>query len=167
MGRACYHPCESVCNRKRLDTEVNIHAVERFIGDLAIEKDWQFTFMPPTSGKHVLVVGSGPSGLSAAYHLRRLGHAVSIYEGEGAAGGMMRWGIPQYRLPRNVLDAEIARIRNMGVTFRLDTRVTDLMGTMASDGFDAAFLAVGAHLAKRAYLPAGDAVRIMNALDLP
>jgi NADPH-dependent glutamate synthase beta subunit-like oxidoreductase len=166
MGRACYHPCESVCNRKRLDTEVSIHSVERFIGDFAIEQKWDFTVSVPGSGKRVLVVGSGPSGLSAAYHLRRLGHAVAIYEAEAEAGGMMRYGIPQYRLPRNILDAEIGRIERMGVTFRLNSRIDDLAATMAKEGYDAAFLAVGAHVSKRAYIPAGDAVKVLNALDL-
>ncbi len=165
MGRACYHPCESVCNRARLDQEVNIHAVERFLGDEAIRRGWQFEAGPP-SGKHVLVVGSGPSGLSAAYHLSRLGHKVTIHEAGPAAGGMMRFGIPKYRLPRNILDAEIARIVNMGVEIRLNTRVDDLARVLESKEFDAAFLAVGAHVSKRAYIPAGDASKILEALSV-
>ncbi len=166
MGRACYHPCQSSCNRSHLDKAVNIHAVERFLGDLALEKNWQFPAPPPTTGKRVLVVGSGPSGLSAAYQLASLGHQVTIYEAEDRPGGMMRYGIPQYRLPRNILDGEIQRIQNLGVKIELDKRVDDLMATMAHGAFHAAFLAVGAHLAKRAYLPAGDAGRILDALDL-
>jgi len=166
MGRACYHPCEDSCNRVQLDKPVNIHAVERFLGDLAIERQWQFTAPAVSTGKRVLVVGSGPSGLSAAYHLAKLGHSVTIYEAESKPGGMMRFGIPQYRLPRNVSDAEIARIEKMGVKIELNRKVEDLSAVMSEAGFDAVFLAVGAHLAKRAYLPAGDAGKILDALDL-
>ena len=163
MGRVCYHPCETGCNRAQLDQPVNIHAVERFLGDEAIRQGWQFSPGLPT-GKHVLVVGSGPSGLSAAYQLARFGHRVTIYEAGPTAGGMMRFGIPKYRLPREILDAEIARITNMGVNIRLNTRVDDLARVMQEEKFDAVFLAVGAHVAKRAYIPAGDASRILDAL---
>ena len=165
MGRVCYHPCESGCNRVQKDEAVNIHAVERFLGDEAIRCGWQFS-TGPTTGKHVLVVGSGPSGLSAAYHLARLGNKVTIYEAGPAAGGMLRVGIPKYRLPREILDREIARIQNMGVTIRLNAKVDDLARVMAEGKFDAAFLAVGAHVAKRAYIPAGDACKILDALSV-
>jgi 2-oxoacid:acceptor oxidoreductase delta subunit (pyruvate/2-ketoisovalerate family) len=163
MGRVCYHPCEEGCNRSQLDQPVNIHAVERFLGDEAIRNGWKLSAGTP-SGKHVLVVGSGPSGLSAAYHLARFGHRVTIDEAGPAAGGMMRFGIPKYRLPREILDAEVARITDMGVSIRLNTRVDDLARVMQEEKFDAVFLAVGAHVAKRAYIPAGDAAKIMDAL---
>jgi NADPH-dependent glutamate synthase beta subunit-like oxidoreductase len=166
MGRVCYHPCEPNCNRGELDQPVNIHAVERFLGDEAIRQGWQFEATSPSTGKHVLVVGAGPSGLSAAYHLRRFGHSVTIYDAGPMAGGMMRFGIPKFRLPRNILDAEVARIQAMGVKIQLNTKVDDLAATMKQGGFDAVFLAVGAHLAKRTYIPARDASRILEAVSL-
>jgi NADPH-dependent glutamate synthase beta subunit-like oxidoreductase len=164
MGRVCYHPCETVCNRAHLDTPVGIHAVERFIGDEAIREGWKLSPPPAESGKRVLVVGAGPSGMSAAYHLRRAGHAVTIRDSEQRAGGMMRYGIPTYRLPRDVLDAELERIIALGVELELSHRVTDIVAEMA--GFDAAFLAVGAHIGRRAYIPAGDAARVIDAVSM-
>ncbi|MGZ5266116.1 MAG: NAD(P)-binding protein [Caldimonas sp.] len=164
MGRVCYHSCEGVCNRGMLDSAVGINSVERFLGDEAIKKGWRFAWPKEESGKHVLVVGAGPSGMSAAYHLRRLGHAVTVLEAGPMLGGMMRFGIPKYRLPRDVLDAEMQRIVDLGVTVRTETKVTNLVRTMNDGGFDAAFLAVGAHIAKRAFIPAKDSSRILDAI---
>ena len=110
MGRVCYRPCETACNRAQLDEAVGINSVEGFLGDEAIRQGWTMPVDAPSSGKRVLVVGCGPSGLSAAYHLTRLGHAVTIRDANDKPGGMMRFGIPKYRLPREVLDAEIERI---------------------------------------------------------
>ncbi len=166
MGRVCYHPCEGACNRGQIDRHVGIHSIERFLGDEAIKRGWQVKVEAPPSGKRVLVVGAGPSGLSCAYHLTLLGHSATIFEAGPMAGGMMRFGIPKYRLPREVLDAEIARIERMGVTVRLNQKVGDLAATMSEGKYDAVFLAVGAHLAKRAYIPAGDASRIVDAVSL-
>ena len=164
MGRVCYHPCEDSCNRGKLDSAVSIHAVERFLGDQALKQKWQFAPEAAASGKRVLVVGAGPSGLSAAYHLTRLGHSVTIYEAGPMAGGMMRFGIPKYRLPRDVLDGEIARILDMGIELKLNTRVDDILESMAKGGFDAAFLAVGAHIGRRTDIPARDAGKILDAV---
>lgn len=164
-GRVCYHPCEDGCNRRRLDETVSIHAVERFLGDEAIRNGWEFEAARP-SGKRVLIIGAGPSGLSCAYQLRRLGHDVTILEAGPSAGGMLRLGIPRYRLPRPVLDAEIARIQAMGVDIRLNTQVNDLAAQIEGGAFDATFLAVGAHLAKRTAIPATDAGRIFEALTV-
>lgn len=164
MGRVCYHTCEGVCNRGQIDASVGINSVERFLGDLALQENWAFE--PPTreSGKHVLVVGAGPSGMSAAYHLRRFGHAVTVIEAGPRMGGMMRFGIPKYRLPRDVLDGEMQRIVAMGVNVQLNTKVTDIAQSMRDGSFDAAFLAVGAHIAKRAYIPAKDSSHILDAV---
>ena len=165
MGRVCYHPCQTACNRAQLDEAVGINSVERFLGDLAIEKGWTIPVTTTPSGFHVLIVGSGPAGLSAAYHLRRLGHEVTVRESANALGGMMRWGIPKYRLPRNILDAEIQRISDMGVKFELNTRVDDVQAAL-KEGFNAIFLGVGAHIGKRAYIPAGEAAHILDAINV-
>ena len=165
MGRVCYHTCETACNRGSLDAAVSIHSVERFLGDWAIEKGLVPRVDAPPSGKRVLVIGAGPSGLSAAYHLTRLGHAVTIREAGPMAGGMMRFGIPKYRLPRAVLDAEIAHILALGVTLELNRKVEDVEAAFA-EGFDAIFTAVGAHLAKRTEIPAHAAGKILDAVSL-
>jgi NADPH-dependent glutamate synthase beta subunit-like oxidoreductase len=166
MGRVCYHPCESACNRGQLDETVGINSVERFLGDEAIRQGWELAAVREATGKRVLVVGAGPSGLSAAYHLARLGHSVTIHEAGPKAGGMMRFGIPTYRLPRDVLDAEIGRVLDMGVTLELDRKVTNVEESMEAGGFDAAFIAVGAHISKRAYIPAGESAHILDALSV-
>jgi NADPH-dependent glutamate synthase beta subunit-like oxidoreductase len=163
-GRVCYHPCESVCNRASLDSAVSIHSVERFLGDLAREGGWQVGVSAPSSGRRVLVVGAGPSGLSAAFHLARLGHEVEVRDSGAEPGGMMRYGIPSYRLPRDVLDVEVARIAAMGVRLVCGHRVLDLAAERLEGGFDAVFVAVGAHLAKRVDIPAVDAGPIVDAV---
>jgi 2-oxoacid:acceptor oxidoreductase delta subunit (pyruvate/2-ketoisovalerate family) len=166
MGRVCYHPCETACNRVQIDEAVGINSVERFLGDMAIRSGWRFDPPQAESGKRVLVVGAGPSGLSAAYHLRRMGHAVEIHDAGPFAGGMMRFGIPKYRLPRDVLDAEINRIIDLGVVVKLNTKVDRIVESMQAGRFDAAFLAVGAHIGKRAFIPAGAAAKILDAVSL-
>jgi NADPH-dependent glutamate synthase beta subunit-like oxidoreductase len=164
MGRVCYHTCEGACNRGRLDVAVGINSVERFLGDEAIRRGWRLDAPARESGRQVLVVGAGPSGMSAAYQLRRLGHAVTVIEAGPRMGGMMRFGIPKYRLPRDVLDAEMQRIVDMGVAVRLGTKIENLARTMREGGYDATFLAVGAHIAKRAFIPAIDSARILDAV---
>jgi len=166
MGRACYHPCESACNRGMLDEPVSIHAVERSLGDLAIKSGWKFRTDARPTGKSVLVVGAGPSGLSAAYHLACMGHQVTIREAGPMAGGMMRFGIPKYRLPRNILDAEIARILDLGVKIEFNSKVSNVLEDMKAGGHDAAFLAVGAHIGRRTTIPALDASHILDAVSV-
>ncbi|MGA7834021.1 MAG: NAD(P)-binding protein [Acidimicrobiales bacterium] len=164
MGRVCFHPCETACNRIQVDEAVGINAVERFLGDLALEKGWQLPSPGAATGKRVLVVGAGPAGLSAAYHLRRLGQGVRLVDSASQLGGMMRYGIPSYRLPRAVLDAEIARVIAMGVDVELNRVVHDVEQERRDGGFDAVFLAVGAQLGKRVDIPAGDSSRIVDAV---
>jgi 2-oxoacid:acceptor oxidoreductase delta subunit (pyruvate/2-ketoisovalerate family) len=166
MGRVCYQPCEGACNRGSIDSPVGINSIERFLGDEALRRGWKFAPPAAKSGKRVLIVGAGPSGLSAAYHLARLGHAVTIHDAGPVAGGMMRFGIPKYRLPRDVLDAEVKRILDLGVELKLNSKVDSILDTMREGKFDAAFLAVGAHIAKRAYIPAGTSAKILDAVSV-
>ncbi|HQT79129.1 MAG TPA: NAD(P)-binding protein [Rhodopila sp.] len=165
-GRVCYHPCESHCNRNELDAAVSIHAVERFLGDLAAHEGWMPELTAAPTGKRILVVGAGPSGLSAAYHLTRFGHAVEIHEAGPVAGGMLHFGIPAYRLPRADLMREVARIEAMGVRIVLNHKVTDLLAEKQAGGFDAVFVAIGAHVSHRVDIPARDAARVLDAVSL-
>jgi 2-oxoacid:acceptor oxidoreductase delta subunit (pyruvate/2-ketoisovalerate family) len=166
MGRVCYHSCEDACNRGKLDAPVGINSVERFLGDEAIKQGWKLAPPAPESGKHVLIVGAGPSGMSAAYHLRRLGHRVTVHDAGPFLGGMMRFGIPKYRLPREVLDAEMQRVVDLGVTVKLNSKIDNILDSMKAGHFDAAFLAVGAHIGKRAMIPSGDAAKIVDAISV-
>lgn len=164
-GRVCYHPCETACNRGDLDQAVSIHSVERYLGDTAIARGWKFNRPRNNTGFRVLVIGAGPAGLSAAYHLARLGHEVEIHDAGEKAGGMMRYGIPEYRLPRDVVDAEIARIEDLGVKIVLNHPVSDLLAEQKEGNFDAVFVAVGAHLSRRVEIPSVDAGHMVDAVD--
>ncbi|MBT3091381.1 MAG: NAD(P)-binding protein [Candidatus Thiodiazotropha sp. (ex Lucina pensylvanica)] len=165
MGRVCYHPCEGACNRVHVDDAVGINSVERFLGDQALRQGWKVEPGRDT-GKRVMVVGAGPAGLACAYHLCRFGHQVTVYEASPQAGGMVRYGIPKYRMPREKLKAEIQRIEAMGVEIVLNTRIDDIQGFMQANGFDAVFLAIGAQQAKRIEIPADDSVPVLDAVSL-
>jgi NADPH-dependent glutamate synthase beta subunit-like oxidoreductase len=152
LGRVCPHPCEGECNRKDKDTPVGINSVERFLGDWGIERRLPLPAeaAPGSQPEKVAVVGSGPAGLSCAYHLARRGYRVTVFESLPEAGGMLRYGIPDYRLPREVLAAEVKRIEALGVEFRCGTTVGKEVAFDAVHGdFDAIFIAIGAHAGKQ------------------
>ncbi len=164
-GRVCYHPCEGACNRTGLDAAISVHGVERYLGDLALEKGWEFPRLEHPTGLKVLIIGAGPAGLSAAYHLTQLGHSVEIRDAGDLPGGMMRYGIPEYRLPRNILDAEIDRLRRLGIVFTQNHKIKDLLAEQKEGGFDAVFVAIGAHLSKRVDIPSMDAGKMIDAVS--
>jgi NADPH-dependent glutamate synthase beta subunit-like oxidoreductase len=166
MGRVCYMPCESACNRGHLDESVGINSVERFLGDQALMYQWKVEPGPET-GKKIMIVGSGPGGLSAAYHLRRFGHRITLFETSAKPGGLIRYGIPKYRMPREKLNGEIRRIEEMGVEIRCNTRIDDILEVRDQGGFDAVILALGAPIPKRAGIPQeGEDVIVLDALDM-
>jgi NADPH-dependent glutamate synthase beta subunit-like oxidoreductase len=143
-GRVCGHPCEEVCNRKEFDEPLAINALERFVGDHGLKNKMIPSTPKATRRETIAVVGSGPAGLSCAYHLRRLGYGVKVFERSPLAGGMLRWGIPDYRLPGKILDAEIERLRRTGI--QINARVS-LDKDFLIEGlkeFKAIFLALGA-----------------------
>ncbi len=146
-GRVCPHPCESECNRKEKEGSVGINSVERFIGDYGLEKKLKPKMLSEDKkAKKIAVVGSGPGGMSAAYHLARRGYPVTVFEGFAKPGGMLRYGIPDYRLPQDVLDAEIQRIVDMGVELKCNTSVgNDISLDDIKKDYDAVFVAIGAH----------------------
>ncbi len=148
-GRICHHPCEGSCNRKQLDETVGICNLERFVGDLALKENWQFPVVETTSAKTVAVVGAGPAGLSAAYQLCRKGYKVSLYESNEQLGGLMRYGIPAYRLEKSILDGEIQRILNLGIELHLQSEInnSDALKNLR-DQYDAVYLATGASRSK-------------------
>jgi NADPH-dependent glutamate synthase beta subunit-like oxidoreductase len=163
-GRVCHHPCENSCNRRSLDSAVSIRAVEKMLGDLALERSVP---EPAQRGERrpVAVVGSGPAGLGCAYHLARLGYDVTVFEAGGRAGGVLRTGIPEYRLPARVVDREIDRIRSLGVKIRCRTRIGLDVPWQALDGFDAVFLATGAPKSRKLGLAGEEHDRIRPGLD--
>jgi NADPH-dependent glutamate synthase beta subunit-like oxidoreductase/Pyruvate/2-oxoacid:ferredoxin oxidoreductase delta subunit len=148
-GRVCHRPCESACNRAMYDEAISVRALERHVGDAALAAGWRFPAMP-AGRQRVAVVGGGPSGLSAACHLRRRGYAVTIFEAASELGGLLRYGIPPYRLPRPVLDAEIDRVLALGIEVRTAMAIRNAHEFLRLRvEFDAVYLAPGACRQKR------------------
>ncbi len=165
MGRICVKSCETGCNRNHIDNTINIHGVERYLGDKAIEENWQPHYDAKSSGKKVMIVGAGPSGLSAAYHLTRMGHQVEIFEAAAHAGGLMRYGVPEYRLPRKVLEAEIGRIRAMGVQIHHNHPIHDVLSVKERNGFDAVYLSIGAQMIRKEDLSYQSSIPMYDAFE--
>ncbi|MBF0382518.1 MAG: NAD(P)-binding protein [Magnetococcales bacterium] len=166
MGRVCPAPCETSCNRQYRDETVGINAVEQVIGDHAKEKNLSLPTPPKATGKRVAIVGSGPAGLSCAYHLRMQGHGVTIYERDPKLGGMMRYGIMGYRVSREVLDHEIQRILDLDVEVKTGVKIgADLTMEDLRNQYDALFLAVGAQVGRGIPIPGADGAGVTNAID--
>ncbi len=165
MGRVCPAPCEDGCNRNQVEDFVGINSVEMFIGDWAVENKLAFEVGAVESGKKVAIIGGGPAGMAAAYQLRLLGHGATIFDDHSELGGMMRYGIPGYRTPRDVMDAEIARIVDMGVDVRLNTRVgKDVSLADVEEEHDAILWALGAKEGRPLPVPGGDAENCVSGV---
>lgn len=149
-GRICHRPCEATCNRGQLDEPVAIRDLERFVGDMAIKEGWAFPDAPVSKSETIAIVGGGPAGLSAAFHLRRSGYSVTLIEAQPQLGGVLLNGIPPYRLPKNLLAAEIQRILDLGIEVRINTRINsrDDFEKLKSE-FAAVYLATGATVPKQ------------------
>jgi len=163
LGRVCVHPCEQACRRGVLNDPICIKFLKRFAADNDTGLWKQSSKVAPPTGKRVAVVGSGPAGLTAAFYLAKLGHSVTVFEALPQPGGMMRVGIPAYRLPRAVLDAEIREIENVGVEIRTNTKVESL-DTLFQEGYQAVFLALGAHRGTRMGVEGEDSPGVMDGV---
>ncbi|MEI2814732.1 MAG: NAD(P)-binding protein [Burkholderiaceae bacterium] len=164
MGRVCPAPCESGCNRNQVEDFVGINSVEHFLGDYAIQNKIAYKKSEASSGKKVAVIGGGPAGMSAAYQLALKGHSVTIFDERAELGGMMRYGIPGFRTPRDVLDAEIQRILDLGVEARMNCRIgTDITMTQIRADYDAVFLGLGAQAGRALAVEGADAPNVVTA----
>jgi NADPH-dependent glutamate synthase beta subunit-like oxidoreductase/Pyruvate/2-oxoacid:ferredoxin oxidoreductase delta subunit len=164
MGRVCPAPCESGCNRNQVEDFVGINSVEHFLGDYAIQNKIAYKKSEASSGKKVAVIGGGPAGMSAAYQLALKGHSVTIFDERAELGGMMRYGIPGFRTPRDVLDAEIQRILDLGVEARMNCRIgTDITMTQIRADYDAVFLGLGAQAGRALAVDGADAPNVVTA----
>ena len=166
MGRVCFHTCEEQCNRKDHDEAVSIHTVECFIGDYALSRGLKITVTQPEKDRKVAIVGAGPAGMSAAYHLRLMGYMVTVFDSNQSPGGIMRYGIPSYRLPNTILDGEISRLYDIGIAFKMGVRVgTDITWDSLESQFDAVFIAIGAYEETHLGIEGINTKGVFNALE--
>jgi NADPH-dependent glutamate synthase beta subunit-like oxidoreductase len=163
-GRVCHHPCESNCNRDEYDESVTINALEQYVGDLALQEGWALPAPASGNGIRVAVIGSGPAGLSCAYQLRIRGFEVHVFEAQSEPGGVLRYGIPDYRLPKEIVAREIGRLLALGIKLQTNTMINkEILAQLASE-YAAVCLAIGAPKSKiLPQFPAGDA-RVLNGL---
>lgn len=164
-GRVCFHPCESSCNRKDFDEAVSINALERFMADAASRKGRRLSFKREKRKEKIAVIGSGPAGLTCAYHLARMGYGVTVFEAFPVLGGMLRVGIPEYRLPKKVLEEEIDQILELGVKVEINARLgADFLLSDLKE-YPAVFLAMGNHRSKSLGIPGEDSAGVMSGLE--
>jgi len=166
LGHVCHHPCESVCRRGEVNEAISIRNLKRFAAENDRDRLWEKNAgRAAATGKQVAVIGAGPAGLTAAYYLVRLGHGVSVFEAQPLPGGMMRYGIPPYRLPREVLDSEIKEIEKAGVSIKTSTRIESLDSLLFDEGYDAVLVAVGTHVGQKLPIPGADLDGVLIGLD--
>ncbi|HEC29567.1 MAG TPA: FAD-dependent oxidoreductase [Gammaproteobacteria bacterium] len=165
MGRVCPAPCQDGCNRNEVEGFVGINSVEQFIGDYGLQQKLAFNAAGKETGKKVAIIGGGVAGFSCAYQLRRLGHACTIFDEHDKPGGMARYGIPGYRTPRETLDGEFQRIIDMGVEFKMNTRIgRDISMDQLEKDYDAVLIAIGAQSGRLLPIPGGDAPNCISGV---
>jgi NADPH-dependent glutamate synthase beta subunit-like oxidoreductase len=167
LGRVCTHPCETACKRGEINAAISICAVKRFAADKAGDLSGWIAQTRPDTGHNVAVIGAGPAGLTAAFYLRKKGHRVTVFEARPKAGGMMRYGIPYYRLPEDILDEEVGQVLGTGIDLRTDTKFGEdvTLAQLKSDGYEAVFISVGAQLSKKIPLEGADLPQVLWGVD--
>jgi 2-oxoacid:acceptor oxidoreductase delta subunit (pyruvate/2-ketoisovalerate family) len=165
-GRVCFHPCESKCNRGAYDEPIAIHALERFVSDFASTLNRKIENGSGARKEKVAIIGSGPAGMSCAYHLAKLHYEVTLFESSSSAGGMLRMGIPSYRLPKDVLDREISEIQAFGVEIRTGIPFGEKLELDDLKDYQATFIATGAHRGRGLNIPGEKGRNVLNGLDL-